>query len=287
VRAFQPPAQWEETRSALEKNKAEMKAATGIDWDEDVVDWMTGDFAGFVSLDTRALLKALFASADGNIKLDKFPINFGFVVQATNAAKARNLAAALGKLLSSLMKDNPDAKVSAATIGGAPVTVLTQMTPVGSDQKLPLEVVIGANDRLFLVATREAATGILTGAPGLNTAPGFQEAGKYLLPNPSQVWYMDANGFSAFLVTMVGVQPTYSCTFSSIVSESSTPTAEEKERQQKEVEDCEKVRGNERQQAQALFNAVFDLFSSSSISSQMVDAVKGQSRTRLVVTLGQ
>jgi hypothetical protein len=292
MRASQPAAMQEEMEKGLEQAKAQIKAATGLDLDKDILDWMTGDFAAFVSLDMPAIMDAIEqgmqASASGgssgtSLKMDKLPFGFGFVAQATDPAKAKALADALGKVLPTLPNNNPEVKISQETISGVQVTVISQMMPMGTDQKLPLDIVIGANDKVFLIATRAAAEAIFGGKPGLDSTAAFQEAGKYLLQKPNSVLYSDGQGAGGTLI-IVGLAllgPAIGGTFDRITDGLSTPTAEQKAAR----EAARKRQEEQNRQIVAALRTLITLSSSSSISSETIDPATGASRVRFVLTL--
>jgi hypothetical protein len=285
ARVNQPAAQQEQMDKQIEQAKAMVKQSLGLDLDKDIIDWMTGDFAAFVSIDTPTIVNMLETSMTGGSAptFEKLPFGGGFVAQATDPAKAKAFAAALGKVLPSLAAQNKDVKISQDKIGDVDVTVISQSVPMSPTSKLPLDIVIGANDKVFLMATRAEAEAIFSGKPGLDTTAGFQEAGKYLLKQPYTVFYTDGNGAggSVIVVGLALLGPAIGRTFNNIVDELSTPTADQKAAREAE----RKRQEEESKRSIAILKSLGSLFSSSSVSAEFVDPATGKARSRIVLTL--
>jgi hypothetical protein len=205
---------------------AVLKAATGLDLEQDVLSWMTGDYGMFVSYAPAAPgAPSLFRTMiDPQSPASLEGIDVGLVIQAADAGKAKAFADKLGAFVQKALAQAPMTKVSQEQIGSATATVIAISVP---RLAAPLELVFGANDKVFVLATRAAATAILSGQPGLDTVPGFAEAKGYLLSNPTALGYMDANVGDLF-ADFLGFQSVETArVFNNIVSSlQRTPTAQ-------------------------------------------------------------
>lgn len=194
-----------------------VESMTGLNLQTDIISWLDGDYAVFGSIDGQAIIDALLAGlrndplvndqdiqeayirGDVNMNefqqnmfvLERLPLGFGMVIEATDAAKAQNFAGGLAQALSTLATQNSGATVTQTQIGGVEATLISLPVFLTPNNPLPLEIVIGANDKVFVIATRTEAESILSGAPGLGADPIFTEAAGYVLDGASSVWYLD------------------------------------------------------------------------------------------------
>lgn len=279
----------EEFEKNLQQIEFAVRGFTGLELEEDILSWMTGDFAAFASINNDAIQLALKRALEGgSFMLETVPLEFGVLVEATDAAKAQALSAALGKALAQFTQQAPDVSISQEQIAGVDVTVLSTQVELSPPVKAPLDVVIGANDRVFVIATRKAATAILEGAPGLDTNPAFNQAARYLLPDASSVWYMDSDGFSSvFTVTTLALLgPSIQNVFDEIVAglESGAVATLSPAEEQRRQELIRQQRQAEMEQAQALINFLDNFMTSATISTQNLDS---GARVRLVLTLAE
>jgi hypothetical protein len=263
----------------IEQARAAIQQVLGLDLNKDIVDWMTGDYALFVSYDVQKLFNQVSGS---NMNFETFPAEFGVVVKATDPAKAKALSTALGKALVQYGGSSPDVKISQETVGGVDATVITGTIKNGNSS-LPLQIVLGANDKVFLIATRKSAESILSGAPGLDTSASFKEAGKYLLSKPTSVWYMDQNGYGIIpgFAALSILGPRINRVFNNVVAGLNNPGQPTPTPSQADIEQEQR----ENQQLQLLMSTL-KLVSSGSITTESVDA-NGSSRVRLVLTLAE
>jgi hypothetical protein len=270
----------------MAQGKATLKAQLGLDVDKDVLDWMTGDFAFFASIDANSFIDLLLKSIESSQPpaMTQFPVGFGVVVKATDPAKAKAFAANLGKLAGLAAAQNPQTKVTQDRIGDVPVTVVSMSMPMSPGSNVPLNLVIGANDNVFVLATRKEAEVIFKGISGLSGTADYSQASKYLLKNPSSVFYLNQDGFTGFAILEFALfGPAIGNVFENIVSSLETPNAptktpEEIQREKQAQIDAEK-------QQIALFKGIASIFESSTISSTTTD--QGDSVIRLVITLAQ
>ncbi len=160
----------------------------GLNLQEDVIDWLTGDYALFLSYDAPAPgAPSIFTSRDFPDELvDPGVIQAGLVIEATDPAKARHVVDAVADFLTNMGL----VATSREQIGGANAIVISIPQP---NLSVPVEIVIGADDNVFVIATREAATAIFNGQGGFNNAPGYVEAQRYMLNNETTLWFVDSN----------------------------------------------------------------------------------------------
>jgi len=172
-----------------------VRGATGLELNEDILSWMTGDVAIWFGL-TPAVGEAdnMFAAlADG------LPVNFGLLINASaDPEKAAGLVEGLNNALDLVAAQmNADENstgeiaLTTETIGGVDVTVVTL-----TDRSLPfpIELVIGSSDAVFMLGTRAAAEAAFAPDGSLLDDPAFQEAAAYILPDAVQVHYLAGGG---------------------------------------------------------------------------------------------
>lgn len=166
----------------------------GIDLDKDLLSWTTGDYALFYRTDLVQILQGAVTGSTPDLSGlgDKF--DFGLVIEATDADKAKALAQKLGALLGMMSANAEGLEISTETIGGTDVTVFSLSAPIDPTTTLDVDLLLGASDDAFFLATRPAAERILTGDGTLANDPAYIEAQDYVLPNPTFLFYGDGEG---------------------------------------------------------------------------------------------
>lgn len=153
-----------------------------LDLREDILRWTGGNYAIFVD----------FTETDG-----LHPLHFGVMIEATDPASARRVAAAFGAAAAQFLPDEAT-QVSSEQIVIAeagqileevPVTLIHNERAAGA-----LDVIIGANDDIFFITTRDTAIHMLSQGAGLVDSGAFAQARGYLLDNPLLLLYMDGDG---------------------------------------------------------------------------------------------
>lgn len=182
----------DELTEGLDQIAAAFTMFTGLDFEEDVLSWMTGDYAVFLS----PAAGVDFSSMGG--LMSGLPLTFGIAIEAGDAAAAQNTVAGLTQAISNLAMsaasdDEEPITVSSETIGGAEVTVVTITTP---DAPWPIEVLMGANNDVFALGTRDAVTAILSPDGGLPSDPAYIRAQDFMLSDTVQFAWI---GFDALL----------------------------------------------------------------------------------------
>jgi hypothetical protein len=92
-----------------------------------------------------------------------------------------------------------------------------------------LDVVLAANQNIFVFGTRASVTTVLNGG-GFNGSPKYGEAQRYLLPSPTSFWFADTNAMTLLadtaVFTLLSAQAVIT---SSFTSPDGTTTANEPE----------------------------------------------------------
>lgn len=205
-------------------------AQIGIDLEQDILSWTTGEYAAFTRIDTVAIAESLLENPniiDLNGRFD-----FGLLFEATNPQTAQSFSGKIGLLLQQAAQANPQEglTVSSETIEGLAVTQVSIEVPINRDQApLALDIVIGANDEVFFIGTLDAVTSLLTGGESLADTPEYQSALSYALPNPTTFWYTTGEGLITLgagnVLTLALTGPSIGNVFDNIVEELNQPGA--------------------------------------------------------------
>ena len=198
----------------------------GVDLRNDLLSWTTGDYALFMRADLIPIMTALAKNQfDINDRLD-----FGLVIEATDPAKAQALVQKLTQTAMMFLGNERGVKVTQKLINGVEVTVISISAPLTPQDIFNIDIVIGATDDVFFIASRPAATAILSGESSLMDNPDYIKMNQYLLPNPTSVWYADGEGAIAGIavptvVVLALLGPTIGDIFEEIVNELEAPQA--------------------------------------------------------------
>lgn len=143
-----------------------VRGATGLNLQDDILSWMTGQYALGMSVDLQAFLNA---AINGRPSADM--LSFGIVIENTDQQGAQALVAGLTSTLNSFVSPENSGSVvlSEETIGGAPAIVIT-------DVSSGFNLAIGGNDAVFALGTADMVRAALSPDGGLSTDPAYQEA---------------------------------------------------------------------------------------------------------------
>jgi hypothetical protein len=205
-----------------------LPALVGMSLDE-MVGWMTGDIAFYMSYNPPApgapslMTTPLFPDQAVELNLD-----FGLIVEATDPAAAQNVVNNLTRAL------NPLSGASGMTltqeqIGGTTATVISLSNPMLAQ---PFELVLAANERVFVFATRKGATAALTGSGGFTNSVVYLESSGMLLDSPVVLVYYNPTFITLIGDASAGLSPAIGDVFNNIISElgaepAHTPSLEE------------------------------------------------------------
>jgi hypothetical protein len=198
----------------------------GVDLRNDLLSWTTGDYALFLRADVMPIITAFAQERfDINDRLD-----FGLVIEATDPAKAQALVQKLTQTAMLFLGNEQGIKVTQKPINGVEVTIISISAPLTARDVFNMDIVIGATDDVFFIASGPAATAILSGESRLMDNPNYVKMNQYLLPNPTSVWYADGEGVivgmavpTVVVLTLLG--PAIGDVFENIVNELEAPQA--------------------------------------------------------------
>lgn len=181
----------EDMQEGLEQAQGAFTEFTGLDLQEDVFGWMTGNYALFIALNPELNTSSAFGV------FATVPADFGFAVEATDPVKAAALVEGLTQGLERSIAafggsdDETEIAVTQETIVGASTTVITIKA---EGAPWPIELLMGANGEVFALGTRNAVQAIFARDGGLPANAAYQQAGNYLLANAYSVTYLGTEG---------------------------------------------------------------------------------------------
>jgi hypothetical protein len=166
-----------------------IRGLTGLDLEDDILSWMTGDLALWVGLSPAAArATSLFGALAGGL-----PVDFGILIDATaDPDGAAALVEGLKSALTFAARQTPANSgtritVTDETIGG---NAAVSVSIVDRSLPFPIELVVGASADVFAMGTRAAVEAALNPGVGLDSDPAFQEALRYALPDTVQLQYL-------------------------------------------------------------------------------------------------
>lgn len=188
---------------------------TGLSFENDILGLLTDDYVLYMSYAVpqpgmpSLLTSSVFPGEPVELGLD-----FGIVVENVDPARAQTVVDALAGLAQAT-SENLGATVGREMIGGAnALTIEIAVPPVSK----PVSLVIGANERVFVMGTRLGALAALEGSGGLNADATFAVANQYALPDANSVWYMDDSGIILMGDALAGLAPAIDSVFGNIVA---------------------------------------------------------------------
>jgi hypothetical protein len=208
---------------------------------------------------------------------------FGAIFEITDRTNAQSLVDQIFNLYGLMGSNTQGVTATQEEIGGSLALVLSISSPGMS----PIELVIGANDSIFVVGTRESATNALLGTGGFDSNPFYQNSLRYTLPTMTHYWFLDRNIIMTGSTILGLLSPRIGSVFSSITNELgavSTPNATEIARQQ------EALREQNRQMLQEVITlneglqAFAQVFDNATVS---VSSKEGILFVRAVITLSE
>ncbi len=177
-----------------------LRRYSGLDLEDDILSWMDSDFALVLGINSE-----VSRVRDYN-DLSVAPVEFGLIFDDSNDAEAAarttdGIDAAVAQLLVEFEQDLAFSDVSiertTETLAGTDVRVYTITDESGFNFQFPFEVIVGANDDVFVIGSRTVVEVALTGDGGLRDTQAFQEveeiylveeAGILMLANPEAMY---------------------------------------------------------------------------------------------------
>lgn len=173
----------QDLRTALFALEFGVRGLTGLEIDE-AIGWMTGDYAFAVGL------APAFADANNVMAaMQDLPVDFGIVVEATDADAAQQLYDGLSEALDGMSAEELD--VTEETLDGdISALVVTISSP---DMPYPIELLASTGNGVFAVGTRRMVTAAINPQNGLNNDENFAAAAETVLDNANALLYVGAN----------------------------------------------------------------------------------------------
>lgn len=173
---------------ALAQFKVAVQGVTGLNFDEELLPALNGDYALYLGLNP-----ALAEASGMRALMQQLPVDFGVLIAIDDPAVIDTLVAGLTNTFEALPNENRDTEITlgSETIGSETVTIVTIRT---DDVPFPIELVIGGDDEVFFLGTPDAARASLNPDGTLLSDPAYQEAAGYLLSDPRSVAYLSSGG---------------------------------------------------------------------------------------------
>ena len=172
-----------------------IRGLTGLDLEDDILSWMTGDLAIWLGLTpTFAEATSLFGGLAAGL-----PVDFGILIDArANPDNAAALVEGLKNALTFAARQVPADSGTTITVAdeniggnaGVSATIVDRSLP------FPIELVIGASADVFVIGTRAAAEAALNPGAGMDSDPAYQEALGYALADTVQLQYLAGAPFA-------------------------------------------------------------------------------------------
>lgn len=210
-------------------------------------------------------------------------IEFGYIIELSNPSNGQALIDQIASLYAMLGANSASGiAINRERIGNSNALILSLTTsPNGM-----LDLVIGANERVFVIGTRDSAEAILTGRGGFNTNPHYQNSLRYTLPTMTHYWFIDRASLSAAMSFIrLGLEPQITKTLDDFSlywdhSPSSVEIDEARERARQQT----RQRLSELLAMQEPLSQLAQLFDSATLS---VTTKEGVLFLRAVITLSQ
>lgn len=196
----------EQARMEIANALRDFTRATGIDLREDVLSWMTGDFAIYSTLDLEPLTRLIVAGAFGTRapNLPEAPFEFGVAIATNNPAKTAETVTKLTTLVRAAVANALQVRVNDVNESGfTGIELLITLPLDGPSRTTSIDILLGSTDQIFFFGTTKTAQGLLAGQNVLSD-PVFGRALTYAPPNLVQFVYTDGEGFAGLLGLPIG-----------------------------------------------------------------------------------
>lgn len=242
-----------------EQLNEQLKAVLGIDIDNDILGWMTGDYALVADMDMMSVLDALESGNEAGITLNP---RFALIIEGDGSESPAKLAQVIGNLLVTQTENMDEPPTINLTTEEGLTTVVIEDVPVSRDPEILMNVEIAGNGDFFLIGDQETVDAILSGeGDRLSGDESFVDAQKYILPNASAVAYAGGDGWGDLI--SLGA---------SVFAINSRMSTDDEEAMQEQTELLVEV-----------LRSTYDIVSSSSVSVSYGEG--GSQLSRIVLTL--
>lgn len=292
--------------SAEVEFNAQLEQVIGLNLRDDILSWLDGDFALVARLDALpgepSLTTGFYYELEG---ITYGPgLSFAFVAETSDAAQSQQVVDALEQYLQEASVRDGDT-VSREDVGGVEAVVYRientvdlswpfrqpQYAEFITPSTQVIELVIAANDDLFVAGTRTIVAEVLSGEGGFDSSAGYTEAAMYLLPDANNVLYASDEGFalmsSSFLLGPT-IGPIFTNVLNSLegnVTPTPTPSPDELRAEVQAARAERAAQLEEMTRFDTMLREVLAIISSSSISSVTLDGE--DAIIRLVLTLAE
>ena len=182
----------EELERSLEQMEFAIRGMTGLDLEDDILSWMTGNYA--LAFGFSPALEDLPRSGIPS----SFPVEFGFLVEATDAEAAQAVVDGIAQALSMVSSD--DFTLTEETFGDVTAQVISASD---DDLPFPVEFVFGASDEVFIFGTPRMAEAALNPGDGLAADPSYVEMQEFALDEPTTLYYLSGEGLTPLVNGLV------------------------------------------------------------------------------------
>jgi hypothetical protein len=170
-----------------------VRGMTGLDLQDDILGWMTGNYAlavGFSpALEDLSPLTGIPSA---------FPLEFSLLIEAVDPAAAQGLVDGIAQALT--MSGGNEFTLTEETFGDVTAQVMT--VPAGN-LPFPVEIVFGASEEVFAIATPRMAEAAFNPDEGLTADPSYIEMQSYALDAPNTVYYLAGEGMIPLVNALV------------------------------------------------------------------------------------
>jgi hypothetical protein len=198
-------------------------ASAGIDFKSEVLSWATGSYALLYRADTDSLIEQAGNDLDALTGAGLVnSLDGGILFQTNNADLSTAFYQEFSALVALASLSDDAVTSSQAEMDGTPVTIIAVEIPFGPDDTATLELVIGANDEVFVVATRQLAEDIFAGGESLADTALFEEINVYALPETYSIIYGNSEAVLGAMVVPAGLVflgPTIENVFDDIITQ--------------------------------------------------------------------
>lgn len=159
-----------------------VRGLTGLDLRDEILGWMTGGYAVFMNINPAML----------EDPVGVLPVDFGLVFEATDPAAAAQVVEGVRMAIEQSEPEN--VTLTQETVAGVDAAVITAEP---DDSDFPVEILIGANNDVLVIGTRNAFTGVFEADGGLAADAAFTAAQNYFLPGTAMVFYLNTQPFTS------------------------------------------------------------------------------------------
>lgn len=179
-------------------------AYTELEFSEDVLGWMTGNYGLFARLRAEEITRG----ADPTTLISAFEV--GFITEATDpeAAQlaARNMAQGLHRFVRVAAGNNspdPEFSVGEDLIGDVTVNVFSIRSV---SDGLSIDLVFAANDEIFFIGTRSAAESVFLQQNPLSESEKYAQTLALSLENPVNLFLFNGDGIARLIESIAASQ---------------------------------------------------------------------------------